>query len=548
MGVAITPSQLGSVPDRQEKLLPFSAAESGPGFAELLARREFQHGSFGGDDTFHDLREHPQPRGREAQDERDERAPGLAPHRGEDPAASTLAVAPREPGRGESRDTRRLAEDRSSRKDRASEPDARDAESSRADAPAVRDASRSARAGDRQPERAVASSGERAPRHEGASPGRVGGHAAPEGAGKEGPVGAEVATGAEAGAVAEAEAAPEVEVRTKAPAVPEGASASTEIDGANGPDPADVTSEPTTADDALETATAEAEQPDAAPTDGDPVEATDAPSGAETKAKGPSGGEERRTVAQSLAPDVSANRVGAVRVADGVAGAEPAREAVSTASAPRGVAAAATAASGVAAATAPDTGLGEGAGDSGSSSRGSSGEPGAGSRAAVPVGGAAAAATTGKSSVVSATVLPEGDASISWAERVAERVRLTRGADRIELRLELLPKGLGQIDVRLRVDAEGLHAVIFAEHEQTRALLATQQHRLEAALAQEDLKLTSFDLGFDAEGDESQPGEERRAGSRRDSDAPESAETDRGGEALSTTPAPATSGRLNFWA
>lgn len=192
-------------------------------------------------------------------------------------------------------------------------------------------------------------------------------------------------------------------------------------------------------------------------------------------------------------------------------------------------------------------------GGSGANGSGGSGSPGqgdasAGARAAHAVGAASAPATSARSAVVAASVFPEGgDAAPSWVERIAERMRLARSSDRVELRLALVPKGLGPIDVRLRLDAEGLHATIVAEHEQTRALLAGQQHRLEAALAQEDLNLSSFDLGLDDGGgqDEAPRGERREGGSgaRADRSAPESEESQPAANVSSTVP-----GRLSFWA
>lgn len=134
--------------------------------------------------------------------------------------------------------------------------------------------------------------------------------------------------------------------------------------------------------------------------------------------------------------------------------------------------------------------------------------------------------------VQTASVLPgQGSSAPSWVERVSERMRLTTTSDRIELRLELEPRGLGQIDVRLRLDADGLRAMIVAENEQTRALLANQQHLLEAALADEDVRLSSFDL--DAGGNETSEGDARPDGQGRPAGA--SAETSRQDSEPSTT-------------
>ncbi len=179
------------------------------------------------------------------------------------------------------------------------------------------------------------------------------------------------------------------------------------------------------------------------------------------------------------------------------------------------------------------------------------GDTAGGGRTVVSVGGPGAVSATASSrgSFPPASVFPEGgDTAPSWVERIAERVRLARSSDRAELRLALVPKGLGQIDVRLRLDAEGLHATIVAEHEQTRALLAGQQSRLEAALAQEDLDLSSFDLGVDdgaADDEEASRGEGRDGGRGASAEpkVPESGEHPSSTNVTSTLP-----GRLNFWA
>lgn len=191
---------------------------------------------------------------------------------------------------------------------------------------------------------------------------------------------------------------------------------------------------------------------------------------------------------------------------------------------------------------------GGGAHGSGGSGTAGQGDASAGARAALAVGAASAPATTARGAFPAASVFPEaGDAAPSWVERVAEKIRLARSSDRVELRLALVPKGLGQIDVRLRLDADGLHATIVAEHEQTRALLAGQQHRLEAALAQEDLNLSSFDLGVDDGGsqEEAPRGERREGGpgARAEGNAPESEEPPPAANVTSTVP-----GRLSFWA
>jgi len=154
-----------------------------------------------------------------------------------------------------------------------------------------------------------------------------------------------------------------------------------------------------------------------------------------------------------------------------------------------------------------------GAGSRREGSSGSSGEraPTSSSGSSAPIG-AVGGTSTGRATAAPASILPQSSGSSpSWVEHVAERARLTRGAERVELRLQLEPRGLGRIEVRLHLDGDGLRAVVVAEHEQARALLAGQQNRLEAALAREDLHLSSFELEVDARShDESTSGEERQ--------------------------------------
>ena len=177
---------------------------------------------------------------------------------------------------------------------------------------------------------------------------------------------------------------------------------------------------------------------------------------------------------------------------------------------------------------------------------------GAGGRSATGAAAAVAGSTTtaARSAVTTATIFPEGESTgPSWVERISERIRLTRGADRVELRLELTPKGLGQIDVRLRMDGEGLHATIVAEHEQTRALLAHQQHRLEAALEQEDLHLAGFDLGLedDADGEPAARDERRASGTPGQAAAASTTDTGEGAVAHPAQPS-LGDGRVSYWA
>jgi flagellar hook-length control protein FliK len=94
-------------------------------------------------------------------------------------------------------------------------------------------------------------------------------------------------------------------------------------------------------------------------------------------------------------------------------------------------------------------------------------------------------------------------------ERIVDAARITDLGDRAEIRLPLEPEGLGAIEVHLRVQGDGLRAVIVAEHERTRALLAQQQSALSAAFERNALRLTGFsvDVGLGGESERYTPGE-----------------------------------------
>jgi flagellar hook-length control protein FliK len=81
-----------------------------------------------------------------------------------------------------------------------------------------------------------------------------------------------------------------------------------------------------------------------------------------------------------------------------------------------------------------------------------------------------------------------------WSERVADAVRLSALRGGGDIRLQLEPEGLGHIDVRLQLHQDGVRAVIVAEHESTRQLLANQQHLLQDAFARSDLRLSDFSV------------------------------------------------------
>ena len=81
-----------------------------------------------------------------------------------------------------------------------------------------------------------------------------------------------------------------------------------------------------------------------------------------------------------------------------------------------------------------------------------------------------------------------------------------------EIRLQLEPEGLGHIDVRLHLQPDGVRAVIVAEHESTRALLASQQHVLQDAFNRSDLRLSGFSVDVGSGGGAASFGRDGEAG------------------------------------
>jgi len=111
---------------------------------------------------------------------------------------------------------------------------------------------------------------------------------------------------------------------------------------------------------------------------------------------------------------------------------------------------------------------------------------------------------------VRASVTPGEPAGLpTWIERVGAAARLERRAR--TLRFDLEPSGLGRIEVRLSLARDGVRAMVVAEHEHTRALLAHQQPALAAALERSELRLESFlvdvDLGGAADGERAAHGD-----------------------------------------
>jgi hypothetical protein len=91
-------------------------------------------------------------------------------------------------------------------------------------------------------------------------------------------------------------------------------------------------------------------------------------------------------------------------------------------------------------------------------------------------------------------IAPESSERLpSWVTRVREGLRAA-GRRAFEMRIELDPPSLGHIDVRLRILGGEVRAVVSAEQEATRGLLAEQRQIFERALAREALDLRGFDV------------------------------------------------------
>jgi flagellar hook-length control protein FliK len=119
------------------------------------------------------------------------------------------------------------------------------------------------------------------------------------------------------------------------------------------------------------------------------------------------------------------------------------------------------------------------------------------------VANAQVTASTSPPASVHETVAPAhhaGDLAPRWSDRVVDALRLSALRGGGEIRLQLEPEGLGHIDVRLRLQSDGVRAVIVAEHESTRALLTSQQQVLHDAFTRSDIRLSGFSVDVGADG------------------------------------------------
>lgn len=122
--------------------------------------------------------------------------------------------------------------------------------------------------------------------------------------------------------------------------------------------------------------------------------------------------------------------------------------------------------------------------------------PDGGAQAPLPPTGTTTGTTPQANGTAAAarTSLAPGTIEARWSERVSDAVRLSALRGGGEIRLQLEPEGLGHIDVRLHLHADGVRAVIVAEHESTRALLQSQQHVLQDAFGRSELRLSGFSV------------------------------------------------------
>jgi len=133
-----------------------------------------------------------------------------------------------------------------------------------------------------------------------------------------------------------------------------------------------------------------------------------------------------------------------------------------------------------------------------------------------------------------------------WSERVSDAVRLSALRGGGEIRLQLEPEGLGHIDVRLDLHADGVRAVIVAEHESTRALLQSQQQVLHDAFGRSDLRLAGFSVDVGSGGAAAfQRGTDGGEGGHAPAAAPSAPSTTTSTDAADAASTTAGNGRVN---
>ena len=87
-----------------------------------------------------------------------------------------------------------------------------------------------------------------------------------------------------------------------------------------------------------------------------------------------------------------------------------------------------------------------------------------------------------------------------WPQRLGEQIHWRLGEGIQEARIEISPRDLGQIDVRLSMDESGLRLHLSAAHAQTRELLQNELPRLRESLQQGGVLLADAQVGREAPG------------------------------------------------
>jgi len=112
--------------------------------------------------------------------------------------------------------------------------------------------------------------------------------------------------------------------------------------------------------------------------------------------------------------------------------------------------------------------------------------------------------------------------SPDWPQKLGEQIQWHLGVGIQEARIEVSPRDLGLVDVRLSVDDSGLRVHLSAAHAQTRELLQNELPRLREALQDGGLLLADAQVGREAPGRNSAPQATRPTG-RGGDDAAETA-------------------------
>lgn len=87
-----------------------------------------------------------------------------------------------------------------------------------------------------------------------------------------------------------------------------------------------------------------------------------------------------------------------------------------------------------------------------------------------------------------------------WPQQLGEQIQWRLGVGIQEARIEISPRELGAIDVRLSVDDRGLSVQLSAAQAQTREMLQAELPRLREALQQGGLQLADAQVGREAPG------------------------------------------------